>query len=180
MQMTRLVFAGLLLALPALDGCSKPPAEAAPAAVAASPPSASVPSASVPEKPSREDARACDLVTPQEMSTILGTVVVGTEPEHKSSGKTECTYKPADGVSPYVEFSVEWGEAETAMRAAGAMGQGKPSPDDPYAGIGDQAISVGTSLWIRSGEDFVQIVFSGVNDAPAKARKIFDTAKARM
>ncbi len=114
------------------------------------------------------------------MSAILGSVVVGGEPGHKSSGKTECIYKPADGVSPYVEFSVEWGEAETAMRAAGAMGQGKPGPDDPYAGIGDQAISVGTTLWIRSGEDFVQIVFSGVNDAPAKARKIFDTAKARM
>ena len=175
MQLTRLVLAGVLLTLPALDGCSKPPAEATPAAVAVSPPSVSVPG-----KPSREDARACDLVTPQEMSGILGSAVVGAEPSHKSSGKTECIYKPADGASPYVEFSVEWGEAETAMRAAGAMGHGKPGADDPYAGIGDQAISVGTSLWIRSGEDFVQIVFSGVDDAPAKARKIFDTAKARM
>lgn len=172
MQMTRLVFAGVLLALPALDGCSKSPAEAAPTAVAAPPPSVSVPG-----KPSREDARACDLVTPQEMSAILGSVVVGTEPGHKSSGKTECIYQPAEGVSPYVEFSVEWGEGETAM---GAMGQGKPGPDDPYAGIGDQAKSVGTTLWIRSGEDLVQIVFSGVTDAPVKAKKIFNTAKARM
>lgn len=175
MQMTRLVFAGVLLALPALDGCSKPPAEAAPTAVAAPPPSGSVPG-----KPSREDARACDLVTPQEMSAILGSVVVGTEPGHKSSGKTECIYQPAEGVSPYVEFSVEWGEGETAMGAMGAMGQGKPGPDDPYAGIGDQAKAVGTTLWIRSGEDLVQIVFSGVTDAPVKAKKIFNTAKARM
>ena len=110
----------------------------------------------------------------------LGSAVVGTEPGHKSSGKTECIYQPAGGVSPYVEFSVEWGEGETAMKAAAAMGQGKPGPSDPYAGIGDQAISVGTTLWIRSGKDCVQIVFSGVNDAPAKAKKIFNTAKARM
>jgi hypothetical protein len=176
MPLTRFVFAGvLLLLLPALDGCSKPPAEAAPPAVAAPPPS--VPVAA---KPSREDARACDLVTPQEMSAILGTAVVGVEPGHKSSGKTECIYQPAGGVSPYVEFSVEWGEGETALKAAGAMGQAKPGADDPYAGIGDQAISVGTTLWIRSGKDFVQIVFSGVDDAPAKAKKIFDTAKAKM
>lgn len=35
--------------------------------------------------------------------------------------KTECIYQPTGGVSPYVEFSVEWGEGEDAMNAAGAM-----------------------------------------------------------
>jgi hypothetical protein len=33
---------------------------------------------------------------------------------------------------------------------------------------------------IRTGEDLVSIVFSGVEDAPSKAKRIFDTAKARM
>ncbi len=40
--------------------------------------------------------------------------------------------------------------------------------------------TVGTALMIRTGDDLVTIVFSGVADAPAKAKRIFDTAKARM
>lgn len=175
MQVTRLAFAGLLLALSVLGGCSKPPAESAPATGASA-----LPSAAAPEKPSREDARACDLVTSQEMSAILGSAVVGAEPGHKSSGVTGCVYNAVKGVSPYVEFSVEWGEGEDAMRAAGAMGKAEPGIANPYAGIGDQAMAVGPTLWIRSGADLVKIVFSGVDDAPAKAKRIFETAKARM
>jgi hypothetical protein len=30
---------------------------------------------------------------------------------------------------------------------------------------------------IRTGEDLIKLVFSGVDDAPAKARKIFQMAK---
>jgi hypothetical protein len=33
---------------------------------------------------------------------------------------------------------------------------------------------------IRTGEDLVTIVFSGVDDAVPKARRIFETVKARM
>jgi hypothetical protein len=75
---------------------------------------------------------------------------------------------------------VEWGEAETAMHATKAMNKQEPGIADPYAGIGDQAMSVGPVLWIRSGKDLVSIMLSGVDDAPAKAKRIFDTAKARM
>jgi len=60
------------------------------------------------------------------------------------------------------------------------MAQKEPGIDNPYAGIGDQAVAVGTSLMIRNGKDLVTITFSGVDHAPAKAKKIFDTAKARM
>jgi hypothetical protein len=167
----------------AIAGCSKPADTAAPVA--------SVPAASA-EQPnpevqaalaaaSRESAKkACDLVTSAEMSAILGSAVVGAEPNHKSSGKTECIYKPAEAPSPYVEFSVEWGEGESAMNSMGAMAHATPGVADPYAGIGDQAVAVGTALMIRSGADLVTITFSGVTDAPAKAKKIFDTAKARM
>jgi len=49
---------------------------------------------------------------------------------------------------------------------------------NPFDGIGDQAISVGPALYIRTGEDLVTIVLTGVNDRPTVARKIFDTAKA--
>ena len=173
MQMTRLVFAGLLLALPLLSGCSKPPADSAPTAPTVTAAAVESPVAPVRATPSREDAKACDLVTAQEMSAILGSVVSGAEPGHKSSGVTACVYQPTGGTSPYVEFSVEWGEGKLALMAAGAMGKAE-------SGIGDQAMAVGPTLWIRSGEDLVKIVFSGVDDRPAKARKIFDTAKARM
>lgn len=88
--------------------------------------------------------------------------------------KTECIHQPTGGVSPYVEFSVEWGEGEDAMNAAGAMAKKEPGIDNPYAGVGDQAVAVGTSLMIRSGKDLVTITFSGVDHAPAKAKKIFD------
>lgn len=172
----------VLLALTAINGCSKPAdtsaaVSAAPAASTAKPTQA--PQA-VAAAASRESAKACDLVTSAEMSAILGSTVVGAESNHKSSGKTECIYKPAEGISPYVEFSVEWGEGEAAMNSMGAMAHAEPGIANPYAGIGDQAAAVGTSLMIRSGADLITITFSGVEDAPPKAKEIFDTAKARM
>ena len=179
MNSKRLVLASLLLALPALYGCSRPPATPAPTATADTPAPVAVATA-VAAAASREDAKACDLVTSAEMSAILGSTVIGAESSHKSSGKTECIYKPAEAISPYVEFSVEWGEGETAMNAMGAMAHTEPGIANPYAGIGDQAVAAGTSLMIRSGADLITITFSGVDDAPAKAKKIFDTAKARM
>jgi hypothetical protein len=60
------------------------------------------------------------------------------------------------------------------------MGKAEPGLTSPYDGIGDQAAAVGTGLMIRTGDDLVTIMFSGVADAPAKAKRIFDTAKARM
>jgi hypothetical protein len=58
--------------------------------------------------------------------------------------------------------------------------QHEPGLASPYDGIGDQAAAVGPALMIRTGEDLVTIVFGGVSDAPASAKKIFDTAKPRM
>jgi hypothetical protein len=174
MYVSRLAFASLLLSLPVVQGCSKPPATPASATTAANAPREEVVAAS----PSRS-AKACDMVTSSEMSIILGTAVVGT-PNERSGGRTECIYKPADGVSPYVEFSVTWGDGEAAMSAMGAMSKLEPGIADPYAGLGDQAASVGPVLMIRSGEDLVEVLVSGVDDVPAAARRIFDTAKPRM
>jgi hypothetical protein len=79
-----------------------------------------------------------------------------------------------------VEIKVDWGDGEVAMRAAAMMNRKEPGIADPYEGIGDQAIAVGPTLMIKTGEDLVQLIFTGVDDAPVKAKKIFDTAKARM
>lgn len=185
MRTTRFAIA-LLLIMTALPGCSKP--SSAPASTHVS--DAPAPAASQAATPARpggvaanvpgEPKKACELVTAEEMSGILGAVVAGVEPGHKSSGKTECIYKPAAAPNPYVEFSVEWGEGELALSMMGTMGRAEPGITNPYEGIGDQAASVGTALMIRSGKDLITITFSGVSHAPAKARKIFDTAKARM
>jgi hypothetical protein len=162
-----------LAALLVLASCSK---SSQPSPAAASSP-ASTPIAEQP--PEKAPAKACDMVTQAEMSSILGSAVVAKSNDH-SSGKTECIYTAAVGVSPYVKLSVDWGDAEIAMNAMGLMNQKEPGITSPYDGIGDQAAAVGTALMIRKGEDLVTIVFSGVTDAPGAARRIFDTAKTRM
>jgi hypothetical protein len=128
-------------------------------------------------RPRRPDPVACTLVSEAEMSAILGAPML-TDPNLRSGNK--CIYKATTGISPYVELSVDMGDGKSAMAAMGSMGKAEPGIASPYDGIGDQAATVGTALMIRSGEDLVTIVFSGVSDAPAKAKRIFDTAKPRM
>ncbi len=128
------------------------------------------------ERPRRPDPAACTLVTDAEMSAILGAPVV-TDPNPRSN---KCIYKAASGIGPYVELSVDRGDAKVAMAAMGSLGKAEPGLTSPYDGIGDQAAAVGTGLMIRTGDDLVTIMFSGVADAPATAKRIFDTAKPRM
>lgn len=175
MSTTRFALTSLLLTISALQGCSKAPEASAPAA-----PTLPVAMAAVPiEMPQRKSVKACDLIPAGEMSAILGGAV-SAKPYDRFSGKTQCIYKPSEGISPYVEFSIEWGSGAGAMAGAAMMGQREPGIASPYDGIGDQAVAVGPALMIKTGKDLVTIVFSGVEDTPAKAKKIFDAAKARM
>ncbi len=164
-----LPLAAITLGVLTACGSSEPPspADAKPAAEASVLP------------PSKPRATACDLVTGAEMSAILGGQVVPGNNDH-SNGKTECVYTAAKGVSPYAQLSVEWGSGQDAMVAAGMMNKREPGIADPYEGIGDQAVAIGPTLMIRSGEDLITLVFSGVDDVPGKARRIYDTVKARM
>lgn len=174
MRLNHFALATLLLALPSMCGCSKP--AASPASATATEGNSTEAATALPAPPL---ARACELVTSVEMSTILGSAVVGT-PNEGSVGKTECIYKPAEAISPYVELSVTWGDGRAAMTAMGMMGNIEPGIANPYEGLGDQAAAVGSTLMIRSGEDLVTLSFSGIDDTPAVARKVFDTAKGRM
>jgi uncharacterized iron-regulated membrane protein len=166
----------LLLALLALQGCSKQPAALTSVTSAVAQAPASQPSTS---EPQQITAKACELVTEKEMSAILG-APMRAESNDRSNGKTECIYQPIEGVSPYLEFSVEWGSGEGAMMGVGIAAQAEPGLASPYEGIGDQAAAVGPALMIRTGEDLVMLVFSGVDEIPPKAKVIFETAKARM
>jgi hypothetical protein len=122
---------------------------------------------------------ACGLVTAAEISAILGKRMIAT-PEDRSDQETKCTYRPASGASPSIEFSVAWGDGRAGMRGMGMAESREPGLTSPYDGIGDQAASAGPMLMIRTGEDLITIVFSGVSDAPIVAKKMFTTAKARM
>lgn len=139
----------------------------------------SVAAAAAADTPARSQPRACTLVTDAEMSAVLGATVVG-EADERSSGRTVCTYKPASGISPHVELAVDWGGGAAAMVAMGMMGKVEPGLTSPYEGLGDNAAAVGPMLMIKTGEDLVQITLTGVSEVPVKARKIFDTAKAKM
>jgi hypothetical protein len=176
MRMTSSAIAALLLCLPLLHGCTKTPDTEARANETAISPATNADPAAVVPPPS---ARACDMVTAEEMSAILG-ATVRAERNDRSNGKTECIYTPDEGISPYVELSVEWGSGEAAMMGVGMAAQAEPGLANPYEGLGDQAVAVGPALMIRTGEDLVSIVFSGVEDAPSKAKRIFDTTKSRM
>ena len=126
----------------------------------------------------RPDPNACDMVTEAEMSDILG-LTVSARDLHHSNGKSDCKWAAPSGF-PAVELTVDWGDAEVAMQASGFMNKKEPGIVSPYDGIGDQAIAVGPTLWIKTGKDLVILTFTGVDNAPVKAKKIFDTAKARM
>jgi hypothetical protein len=127
------------------------------------------------KKPDRKLPDACTLVTAAEMSAILKATVIG-----KAARPDKCIYKPAVAISPYAEFSVDVGEGRAAMRGAGMTEEHEPGITSPYEGIGDQAVAAGPALLIRSGEDLVTIVLSGVPNAPAAAKRIFETAKQKM
>jgi len=125
-----------------------------------------------------KQASACEMVTQSEMSAILGVAVAAKDTTH-SAGETACTYS-APSQFPTVQMEVDWGDGEAAMGAFAMLNRSEPGIGSPYDGVGDQAVAVGPTLMIRTGEDLVKLVFSGVDDAPAKAKKIFQTAKPRL
>ena len=150
-----------------LCGCGKnDPPPAPPAATA------------LPVEAANKVVSACELVTAAEMSAILGASVAATAKDR--AVKAQCIYQASSGISPRLDFTIDWGDGDVAMKAAAAMKRIKPTISDPLAGIGDEAIIVGPTLMVRSGDDFIQLVFSGVDDVVGKGAKIVTLAKSRM
>jgi len=170
MRLKPLVAAATLAALAALLCAGCDPAKK-PGNVDAAPPTAK---AAEPVK----QASACEMVTQSEMSAILGVAVAAKDTTH-SAGETACTYSAPSGF-PTVQMEVDWGDGEAAMGAFAMLNRNEPGIGSPYDGVGDQAVAIGPTLMIRTGEDLMKLVFSGVDDAPAKAKRIFQTAKPRL
>lgn len=161
-----LVFAGAII----LNGCSKQ---------VASPES---PTSAAPTAASRVRGKACDMVTPAEMSVILGGAISAVAKEGGQSW-TQCIYSPVTGTTPHeVELKVEWGAGPSLAPASNAANSAAPiGAVDPLHGIGDLAVQVPGLVLIKVGDDLMTVQFVyGDTDLPGKARRIFDTAKSRM
>lgn len=179
MKPNRLALALLFLAVPALNGCSSKPADSTDATLATTDAS-TMPVETVADARPEQIVKACDLVTADEMSTILGRPVTAEGEERPSNDETTCAYTFAGSLSPDVTFMLNRGHGEAAMTGMGMLAQKEPDIADPYEGIGDQAATVGSQLWIRTGDDLVTLTILGVDDVPAVAKRILETAQARM
>ena len=169
-------FALVLLVL-ALGACAKPDGAASDAPSATAAADAPVAAPEPPAPPAAVDA--CALVGAEQMSAILGTPMKAA-PSPPAAGKSECTYMPEQGVTPYAIVAVIPGDGEAAMTAMGIADDSEPGLASAYDGIGDQAFLVGEMLNIRNGDDLVQITLSGVQEQPAKAKAVFDAVKAKL
>jgi hypothetical protein len=172
----------LLMILPMIPGCSGHtdiPASTSNAAAASGAGPSDADIRKMVANQNKPHPTACTLVTAAEMSAILG-ATVGAEPHEGTVDKTECIYKPANAPSPYAELTIDWEDGKEAMAVMGGMNKAEPGIADPYAGIGDKALATGPVLMVLNGDDMVTITFSGVDEIPSKARKVFDTAKPRM
>jgi hypothetical protein len=170
--------AATLVLIAALAGCGDSKQSPAADAASADHNAAAAAAAVALAKAQSPAAKACEMVTEAEMSRILGVTVTAKDLTH-SSGATDCKWAAPSGF-PAVELEVDWGDGEVAMHAAAMMDQHEPGITSPYDGLGDRAIAVGPALMIQTGDDLMKLIFTGVEDAPVKAKKIFAAAKARM
>lgn len=162
----------VLLGVTLLAACSKLESSAPPAAATAQISTAATAS-------TKPRVTACSMISQDTMSAILGGAVIA-KSNDRSNGQTQCIYTAVAGVSPYAELKVEWGEGKIAMQAVGMANKAEPGITNPLEGLGDQAAQIGPTLMIRSGEDLVTIVFSGVDDVLPRGRKVFALVKAAL
>ena len=144
---------------------------------------------------------ACDMVTQAEMSAILGGAVVAAAGGNESPpSSTECIYSTpgaadpfaepqgyvADTSSaPYAELQVDWGggDVQTLDQTTGLAESAAPiGAVDSLQGLGDRAYQItADQVFISTRGDLMMIRFPPrSSDVIAKARKIFETAKARI
>jgi hypothetical protein len=157
-------------------GCSKE--SASPVAATATQATAAAPDA-------KKRASACDMVTQAEMSAILGgAVVAAAGGNDRPPASTECIYTSTAGPSLSAELEVDWGGGDPKVlgTAAGlAQGAAPAGAVDPLQGLGDRAYQVtADQVFISTQGDLMMIRFPPrTADVIAKARRIYETAKAR-
>lgn len=164
----------LVLSLAALSGCGKSESTMPDAAPATSAQEEAQPQATA----ARSAPKACDLITADEMTAMVGEPVQGTPDE--GGGRTGCVWQPASGGMPYVELKIEWGGGEAAMMASGFLGKVEPGINSAFDDLGDEAVQNGAGVWIKRGDDLVTITPVGTENSESLVRKIYEMATARL
>ncbi len=180
----------------ASSGCSRQeaaPSAGTPATTADAP---AAPAAAAPA--TAQHARACELVTASEMSTILGGTVQATAGgNERPPAATECIYQSPTaqttgsgldelaGTNPYAEVEVDWGggDPEVVGGAANlANAAAQMDAADPLKGLGDRAYKVtADQVFISTHGNLMMIRFPRRSENVAQtARRIFETAQPRM
>jgi hypothetical protein len=155
-----------------LAGCSKTSSGPAPA----SGPAAARPAAGQAVAAEPTELAACDFLTAEEMSALLGGRVTRDPPRQSNT----CVYSPAQGSGPFAELKFEPGDGQAAMMGAGFANRHEPGLVDPLAGVGDQALTVGPVVMIRRGEDLITIRVTGVDDALRRIKLIYAAINAKL
>ena len=175
----------LCLTVLSCTGCSKEAASPVTPTTATSPPAANAGGAKA-AAVSRKHMSACQIVTPAEMSAILGSAVNAAAGDNeRPPAATECIYSSAAGSSAHAELEVDWGggDPEVLGAAAGlATGAAPAGMVDPLQGLGDRAYQVtADQVFISSHGDLMMIRFlPKTSDVHQKARRIYEAAKSRM
>jgi len=133
----------------------------------------------------RHRARACDMVTPTEMSAILGGPVTAAAGALEiPPTRTECIYSSALEQGPYAEIEVDWdgGDLKAMETAVGLVNGIAAGAVDPLQGLGERAHMVTSfQIFISTHGDLMMIRFApGTKNVIPMARRIYEIAKTRM
>ena len=170
MRLTTMIVAALLSI--ALAACQQSDAPASTPSADIAPPLQTA-AQSAPRK-----RTACELISLQEITGMLRQEVTATPDE--GVGRTGCVWQATSGGMPYLELKVNFGDADAAMMAAGMLRSHEPGINDPYEGLGDQAVITGPAVMIKHGEDLFTITPMGIDDAVAVTRRVFKLATERL
>jgi hypothetical protein len=118
----------------------------------------------------------CAFVSQSEMRAIVHAPVVA----RTINGGNACSYDLPSGPGAHAKVQVDRGDGRIGMQSAGAMSGRLRGVENPLAGVGDQAVQVGPTIMVRSGEDLVSIEMSGVSRPIDKAKAIFAIVKRRL
>lgn len=135
-------------------------------------------SATAANQPAAAAKTACAMLTAAEMSSIVGTTVSAEGDE--GGGSTTCRYQPAGRSMPSIEVKIDWGGGSAAMMSTRILSRLEPGIADRLAGLGDEAAAMGPALWVRTGEDLVNLTLMGVDDDVAIAKRIVALLRPRM
>ena len=104
----------------------------------------------------------------------------GCRRRERAAARRPAVIAPAERSTPHVELTVDWGGGRAAMTASAFCGSSNPASRIRLAGLGDEASSIGPALWVRVGDDLVNLTIWGVDEDVAAAKRIIDLMRPRM